>query len=298
MEVAIAGANGFVGSALTRHFESHGHSVRRIVRGKPGSPQCFRWDPAKGTIDPRGVDGADAVINVSGANLASGRWTETRMREIRDSRVLGTKLIADTIAAAKTRPAVFVNVSGAGFYGTHPEGWVDESAPRGDGFLAGVCEEWEGATAPAASAGTRVVLLRMGFVVAPDGGPLEKMLPVFRLGLGGPIGDGSMWLSWISIVDLVRVYEQALTDERWTGAINAVSPNPCTNKELATELGRAIGRPAAIRTPVAAVRMAFGKLADETILASARVRPEKLLTLGFEFRHPTITDALKPLAKS
>ena len=152
MEIAIAGANGFVGSMLTRHFESRGHAVRRIVRGKPESPQSFKWDPAKGAIDPRGIEGADAVINVSGANVAGARWTEARMREIRDSRVLGTKLIAETIAAAKAKPRVLVNASGAGYYGTHPEGWVDEASPRGDGFLAGICEEWERVALSAADA--------------------------------------------------------------------------------------------------------------------------------------------------
>lgn len=298
MIATIAGASGLIGSALARSLEAAGHRVRRLVRTAAGGPDEFKWDPAGGEIDAAAIEGADAVLNFGGADIAGGRWTAARRRLIRDSRVLGTQLIARTMAGSLHKPSVFINASGAGIYGVHPEGWVDEDSPIGAGFLADVSREWEEATGVAATAGVRVVRLRMGVVIAADGGAVAKMAPIFRLGLGGPIGDGNMWLSWISIVDLVRVIERVIGDARLSGAVNAVAPNPCTNREFASELGTALGKSSAVRTPVFAVRMRFGEMADETILSSSRVRPKKLVDGGFEFVHPTIGEALRALISS
>jgi len=185
-----------------------------------------------------------------------------------------------------------VNASGVGYYGTHPKDWVDENSPVGDGFLADLCRDWEGAADSATAAGVRVVKLRLGVVVAGEGGALAKMLPVFRLGLGGPIGGGQMWMSWISIVDLVRVFETVIADSRFEGGVNVVTPTPVTNAEFTRAFARALGRPAFMPVPAWALRLALGEMADETILASARARPRLLQDAGFEFRHASIDSAL------
>lgn len=292
MEITIAGASGMIGSALMRHLGACGHSVRRLVRRGAEGSRCHLWDPATGSIAPAAIEGADAVINLAGASIAGGRWTPARKRQLRDSRVLSTRLIVRAIAESKTKPATLVNASGVGYYGTHPDGWVDESSPAGDGFLAELCTEWESAADLAAAAGVRVVKLRLGVVIAREGGALAKMLPAFRLGLGGPIGGGRMWMSWISIVDLASVVERVILDPRFAGGVNVVTPNPVTNGEFTRELGRALGRPAFVPVPAWALRLALGEMADETILASARARPSRLLETGFEFQHESIASAL------
>jgi uncharacterized protein (TIGR01777 family) len=298
MEITIAGASGLIGTALARAFERDGHGIRRLVRGNVKGPGEYSWSPDAGTIDFPAIEGSDAVINLAGANLAGRRWTEKRKRLLRDSRVRSTDVIARCIANCASKPSVLVNASGVGYYGTHPEGWVDEQSPLGDGFLAGLCSAWENATAPAAAAGVRVVKVRSGVVLAKEGGALAKMLPVFKLGLGGPIGDGRMWLSWISICDLVRVVERVISDSEFVGAVNAATPNPVTNREFTKVLGRALGRPAIAPVPVWALRLALGEMADETLLASARAKPGRLLDAGFEFRHETIDAAFDAVLRA
>jgi uncharacterized protein (TIGR01777 family) len=298
MEITIAGASGLIGTELSRSFERSGHRIRRLVRGSLNGPGEFSWNPESGTIDAAAIEGADAVINLAGANLAGGRWTEKRKRLLRDSRIRSTDVIARCIAQSTSKPAVLVNASGVGYYGTHPEGWVDEQSPLGDGFLAGLCNDWENATDPAAAAGVRVVKVRFGVVIAKEGGALAKMLPVFKLGLGGPIAGGRMWLSWISIVDLVRVVERVISDPKLVGAVNAVTPNPVTNLVFTKELGRALGRPAIVPVPAWALRLALGEMADETLLASARAKPGRLREAGFEFRHETIGAAFDELLRT
>ena len=298
MEITIAGASGLIGTALTRSLELGGHKVRRLNRGPAQAGGTFSWDPPAGEIDPAAIEGADAVVNLAGANLAGGRWTQKRKRLLRDSRVHSTDLVARCIATRASKPAVLVNMSGVGYYGTYPEDWVDESSANGGGFLAGLCSDWESATDPAATAGVRVVKLRSGVVIAREGGALAKMLTVFKLGLGGPIGGGRMWLSWISIVDLVRVVERVIGDVQFSGAVNAVAPNPVTNSEFARELGRALHRPAFVPVPAWALRLALGEMADETLLASARARPGRLLDAGFEFRHEKIDAAFDALLRT
>jgi uncharacterized protein (TIGR01777 family) len=293
MQIAIAGASGLIGSALVRALGDRGHSIRRLVRsGGELEPGCFAWNPAAGEIDGAAIEGADAVINLAGANIAGARWTKARRRSLRDSRVFSTNLISRAIVESHDRPTVLLNASAIGYYGTHPEGWVDESSPVGGGFLAGLCSEWEGATEPAAAAGVRVARLRFGVVIARQGGALAKLLPVFRLGLGGPIAGGQMWMSWISIADLIRVVEQALADPRIAGGVNVVAPLPATNAELTRELSRALRRPAILPVPAWALRLALGRMADETLLASARARAGVLQSAGFTFRHESIGAAI------
>lgn len=293
MQIAIAGASGLIGSALVNALGASGHTIRRLVRAGGGlGPGCFSWDPKAGMIESAAIEGADAVINLAGANIAGARWTRARRRLLLESRVLSTTLIARAIAESRARPTVLLNASGIGYYGTHPEGWVDESSPAGGGFLAGLCGEWESATEPAAAAGTRVAKLRLGVVIAREGGALAKMLPVFRLGLGGPVAGGRMWMSWISIADLVRVVERALVDPRIAGGVNVVAPTPATNAELTRELARALRRPAIMPVPAWVLRLALGRMADETLLASARARPRVLQETGFGFRHSSIGAAV------
>ncbi|HUG13043.1 MAG TPA: TIGR01777 family oxidoreductase [Opitutaceae bacterium] len=298
MEITIAGASGLIGTAVARSFEKGGHQIRRLVRGNAKGPGDFSWKPDTGAIDPAAIEGADVVINLAGANIAGGRWTQKHKGLLRDSRVCSTDLIARCVAACVSKPAVLVNASGVGYYGTDPEGWIDEQSPLGGGFLAGLCSDWENAAEPAVAAGVRVVKLRFGVVIASEGGALAKMLPVFKLGLGGPIGGGRMWLSWISIVDLVRVLDRVIADPKLVGAVNAVAPNPVTNLEFTKELGRALGRPAIVPVPAWALRLALGEMADETLLASARARPARLLEAGFAFRHETIAAAFADLLGS
>lgn len=295
MIIAIAGASGMIGRALARSLEGQGHEVRRLGRMKGDDGNWFRWDPSSGQIDTAALTGVDAVVNLAGANIAGGRWTDTRKQVLRDSRVLSTRLLSSQIARLEQRPPVMVNASGAGLYGITPEGWVDERSPRGNGFLAGLCAEWESSSGEAAKAGCRVVHVRLGVVLSPAGGALAKMIPPFRMGLGGPIGDGSAWLSWISLVDAVRVFERVIGDASIRGAVNGVTPNPVTNAEFAAALGKALGKPARFRTPAALLKVGFGQMAEETVLASARVRPSRLLDAGFEFMHPTIDAALTEL---
>jgi len=292
MQITLTGASGMVGSALVKSFEAGGHTVRRVVRSHEDGPNRYLWDPESGQIDPAAIEGADAVVNLAGANIAGGRWTAARKRLIRESRVLGTTLLARCIADAKVKPRVLVNASGVGYYGVNSEAWLDEDSAHGGGFLAGVCREWEKATGAAATAGVRVVLLRMGVVISAKGGALGRLLPIFRSGLGGPIGEGKMWMSWISIDDLAGAVEHVIGNAAINGPVNAVSPNPITNREFSKALGEALHRPALLRTPAWAVRLAFGEMADETVLASARARPRRLVEAGFDFKHPEIGDAL------
>lgn len=298
MQIAVTGASGLVGSALVRSLESEGHSVRRLVRSVGNGPDSFPWDPQHGRIDPDAINGTDAVVHLAGANIAAGRWTEARRRLIRDSRVHGTRLIARAIADARVKPRVLVSASAIGYYGDRGEDLIDESATSGSGFLAKVCEEWELAARDASAAGVRVVWLRTGIVLSPKGGALGRLLPVFRAGLGGPISDGRMWMSWITIDDLVRAIGHLIADVRLEGPVNAVTAAPVMNREFSKALGKAVRRPAFFRIPAWVLRLALGQMADEAVLASARVHPRRLLESAFEFKHPEIGPALEEILGS
>ncbi len=287
--IAITGASGFIGRALVRHVREAGHEVRRVGRSANAD---IRWDPAAGTIDAGGLEGIDAVIHLAGEQIAQ-RWTDDARRQIRDSRVDGTRLIAGTCAAMRVTPEVLVCSSAIGIYGDRGDLWLDESSKTGTDFLSSVGREWEAAAQPARDAGMRVVHLRTGVVLNPEGGALGKMLLPFQLGVGGRLGPGTQWLSWISRHDLVRAMLFAVESPELSGPVNATAPEPVTNATFASTLGRVLRRPAALPAPTFALRAVYGRMAVETILASQRVRSRALEAAGFAFTHPTLASALR-----
>ena len=291
--VAISGATGLIGSALAARLRARSVRVRRLVRtAHPQSPDDIVWDPMRGVLSPNDLEGADAVVHLAGEPLAH-RWTDARKRAIRESRVRGTELVARTIAALDRRPRVLLSGSAIGIYGDRGDEPVDEESALGSDFLAGVTREWEAASVAAADAGVRVVLLRSGIVLSPKGGALERLLLPFRLGVGGPIGNGRQWMSWIALDDHVRAMEHALATTGMHGPVNLVSPNPVTNAEFAATLGRVLSRPALVPAPAFALELVYGEMARATILAGQRVLPKVLLRTGFQFAHPTLEQALR-----
>ncbi len=292
MVIAISGASGLVGSALARAFKARGNDVRRIVRDAPTSDADIPWDTRRATIDAGKLAGVDAVIHLAGENLAQ-RWTTAARRRIRDSRVSGTLALARALASLDRKPRVFLSGSAIGVYGNRGHEVLDERSSTGSDFLAEVCTAWEAATKPASEAGIRVVLLRSGLVISRDGGALAKMLTPFRLGVGGQLGTGRQWMSWISIDDYPRVVSFLLQNEALRGPINVVAPNPVTNKEFSRTLARVLGRPSFFTVPKFALALAFGDMADDTVLASQRAVPRRLLEAGFDFQHSTLESALR-----
>lgn len=291
--IAITGATGFIGSALVPELKAAGHPIRRMVRSeRRRGPEDIVWDPAAGRLDPRALDGVDAVIHLAGEPIAQ-RWTTAVKRRIRDSRVRGTELLATTIASLARPPRVLVSGSAMGIYGDRGDEELDETSTLGRDFLAEVATEWEAATEPAARAGVRVVKVRTGLVLSPRGGALAKLLLPFRLGAGGRIGSGRQWVSWIGLDDAVGAIRHALERDALTGPVNVAAPAPVTNAELTETLARVVRRPALVPMPAFAMRLAFGEMAEATLLASQRMRPRRLLESGYRFRYPTLEPALR-----
>lgn len=295
MKVLVSGSSGLIGSALVPSLTAGGHSVTRLVRSKlkKGEAEVW-WDPLGGTLDATGLDGFDGVVHLAGENI-TGRWTARKKAKIRDSRVKGTELLAQTLAGRAQPPKVMVCASAVGYYGDRGDEILREGSPPGSGFLAQVCTEWEAAAEPARQKGIRVVHLRMGVVLSPDGGALAKMLPPFKMGVGGKVGSGNQYMSWIALDDVVGAIEHALTTEALRGPVNAVAPYPVTNLEFTQALGRVLSRPTVFPMPAGAARLAFGQMADELLLASARVEPARLSASGYRFRYPTLESALRHL---
>ena len=291
--ILISGASGLIGSALVRAFASGGNPVLSLVRRSPESTNEIAWDPTK-AIGPELVSGFDAVIHLSGERV-DGRWTEAKKRRIRDSRVRSTENLARALALAERKPSVFVSASAVGYYGDRGDEVLTEPSAPGKGFLPAVCREWESATDPASAAGIRVVNLRMGIVLSSRGGALEQMLRPFRWGLGGRIGSGRQWWSWIHLDDLVAAVVDILEKGDLRGAVNMVAPNPVSNAEFTHTLAHLLRRPAFFRVPGFAARLAFGEFASEGLLASAKVFPARLSQAGFPFRYPTLAMALNHL---
>ncbi len=294
LRVAITGATGFVGRALAAFLSTGGHTVVRVGRGavRPGEVDVT-WDPARGQLDATALEGVDAVVHLAGAPIAQ-RWSPAHRAAIRDSRVQGTRLLAETLARLSRPPAVLLSGSGVGAYGSQGDTLLDEQSPRGTGFLADVAAEWEGATQPAADAGIRVVWLRTGIVQGAAGGALAVQRPLFQLGMGGRLGSGRQWLSPIALDDEVGAIHHCLMDARIHGPVNLVGPEPVTSAEYARTLARVLRRPALAPAPAWALRLALGReMADETVLASQRVRPGVLLAHGFPFRFRTLETMLR-----
>ena len=299
MKVLVSGASGFVGSRLTARLTDDGHQVTRLVRSHPKPERAeIQWDPAAGGLEPSALAGFDAVVHLAGENISQGRWTDAKKARIRHSRVRGTQLLAQTLARPAGRPKVLVTASAIGFYGNRGDEQLDEQSPPGSGFLAHVCRQWESATEPAAEAGVRVVPLRLGLVLSSTGGALAKMLPIFRLGLGGPLGSGRQYVSWITLDDVIGAIQHAIAADSLRGPVNAVAPHPVTNREFTRALGRALRRPALLPAPAFALRVILGQMADELLLASTRVLPRRLLDSGFRFRDPGLESALKRVLAS
>jgi uncharacterized protein (TIGR01777 family) len=292
LSYAITGASGFVGSALVQRLRRDGHTVLRLVRGTATAGDTAAWDPATGAVDADRLAGIDAVVHLAGENVAGGRWTGSRMQRIHDSRIVGTANLCRALAALPQRPKVLVCASAIGFYGDRGDTELDERSAPGGGFLADVVRGWETATAAALHAGIRVVSLRIGLVLGPGGGALAKMLLPFRLGLGGRLGSGHQYVSWIALDDLVAAITFAAAHAGLAGAINATAPQPVTNREFTKALGRALHRPAVMPVPAFALRLLLGRFADEVLLSSQRVLPKRLLDAGFAFAQPQLAGAL------
>lgn len=293
MQIAITGSTGLIGKALVRALRDEGLTVIRLVRRPAGAEDEIRWDPFGG-VDSAALEGVDAVVHLAGAGIGDHRWTETYKREVRDSRVEGTRTLARALAGLSRRPAVFVSGSAVGFYGDTGDDAVDESAPEGTGFLPALCRDWEAAAQPAVDAGIRVVHPRTGLVLSREGGLLGKVLPLFRLGLGGRLGSGRQWMSWITLDDQIAAL-RFLIHDGLQGPVNLTAPEPVTNAAFTAAIGRALHRPAPFIVPVPALRLALGEFADEGALVSQRVLPGRLTKAGFSFRHRDIDTALAAL---
>jgi uncharacterized protein (TIGR01777 family) len=295
MKVLVTGATGLIGSALVSFLTTGGHEVKRLVRSKPEAGQAeILWEPYAESIDRKQLEGADAMVHLSGETIA-GRWTEEKKQKIRDSRVQTTRFLSETLAQLEHPPKVLVSMSAVGYYGNRGDQILKEDSKAGAGFLAEVCQQWEAATEPAAKKGIRVVNLRTGVVLSPEGGALEKMLFPFKMGAGGFVGSGEQYWSWIAIDDVIGAIHHAMITNSLKGPVNAVAPNPVTNREFTKVLGRVLSRPTLLPMPSFAARLAFGEMADALLLASARVQPTKLVDSGYEFRHPELEGALRHL---
>lgn len=288
----MTGASGFIGSALVPALRAAGHQVVRLTRTPPAGEDAVFWDPAQGRLDPAALPGVTAVVHLSGAPVDE-RWTAARKRDIRSSRIESTTLLARTLASMRPAPGVFLSASAMGYYGDRKDDTVDESAPPGNGFLAQVAREWEDAAAPARDAGIRTVHPRFGIVLGRGGGALAKLVPVFELGAGGKIGHGNQWMSWIARTDVVRALGFLLSAETVHGPANLTAPYPVRNAEFAKVLGHVMHRPAVATVPAFVVRLMYGELADEALLAGQRVVPRVLEEAGFSFEYPHLEGAFR-----
>lgn len=294
--VAVTGATGLIGRALVRSLRTDGHDVLRLVRRPAATADEVEWDPKRLYVDAAGLVGVDAVVHLAGAGVGERRWTEAYKREIRDSRVLGTRAIAEALASLAEPPEVLVCGTALGYYGDTGSRAVDESAPAGTGFLPSVCVEWEAAAAPAEEAGIRVAHARTGLVVAAEGGAWGRLFPVFRAGIGGRMGDGRQYWSHISLHDEVAALRHLVDTPALSGPVNLTAPEPVTNREVTAAMGRVLRRPTLCTVPAPALKLVLGDFAQD-VLGSQRVLPARLLESGFDFAFPTIDEAIRAAAR-
>ncbi|MFO7665690.1 MAG: TIGR01777 family oxidoreductase [Desulfobacterales bacterium] len=296
MKILMTGASGLLGSALIPFFTTGGHIVHTLVRRTPfpEKGELF-WDPGKKVLDPSVFDGADAVIHLAGEHIGEGRWTDEKKRIIIESRTKGTSLIAETISRLSSPPPVLICASAIGYYGNRGDKVLTEDDSPGDDFISKVCSEWEKSAQAAADKGIRTVFMRIGIALSPAGGALSRMLPSFRAGLGGKIASGSQYMSWVGIDDVIGAFFHVLADNKISGPVNVVSPNPATNLEFTKTLGKVLSRPALFSIPAAAINIIFGEMGREVLLSSTRVMPKKLLETGCRFRNPDLSGALSHL---
>jgi len=294
MKIVISGASGLIGTQLAKTLKSSGHEVVQLVRRTAGAGQIM-WDPKSGKLDPASLEGCDAVIHLSGAGIGDKRWSDAYRKEILDSRTATTSLLANTIASLQRKPSVFLSGSAIGIYGARGDEQLTETSAHGTGFLADVCKQWEAAAKPAIDAGVRTVFLRTGIVLSPKGGALKKLLPLFRLGVGGKFGNGKQWQSWISMDDEVASIIHLLT-ANVSGAVNLTAPQPVTNAEFTKVLARVVKRPAIVPVPTFAPKILLGgELADALLFTGQRVMPQALTASGYVFKHSTLESALRSL---
>ena len=292
MRIAITGARGLIGNALRKRLAGDGHKVVCVGRYVSTHPPDVRWSIPHAQLNGASLEGLDAVIHLAGEPIV-GKWTYAKMRAIRDSRVDGTRLLAATLANLNRKPAVLISASAVGYYGDRGDEVLDETSGPGNGFLADVCRDWEAAAQPAETAGIRVVHPRLGVVISPDDGALKRMLPAFRMGLGGPLGFGSQWMSWVGLDDVVAAFCHMIADGSVSSPVNGVSPQPVTNRQFTRALAGVLRRPAVCPLPRFAARLALGKLADEALFASQRVEPGVLKRSGYGFIRPRLESALR-----
>jgi len=297
MKILITGATGLIGKALQKALRAKGHELLLASRKEPKDSSYVQWDIEKGFTEPERLEGIDGVIHLAGESISALRWTHEKKKAIRDSRVLGTRNIVDAISDLKQRPHVLIAASAIGFYGDRGDEELTETSKPGKNFLADVCREWEAEARRAEDSGVRTVLLRTGIVLSRDGGALGTMLTPFKLGLGGVIGDGKQWMSWISLPDHIDAILFALENENVRGALNSVSPNPVTNQEFTTVMGEVLYRPTFIPVPEFAVNLMFGEMGEALLLDSMRVIPKRLEDAGFKFKFPDLKKALENAVK-
>ena len=297
MKILVSGASGFIGTQIVAALAKQRHEVLRLTRGPedPNDPRLFHWDPEQGEMDPRAAEGLDAVIHLAGENLSAKRWSPLFKAQILESRVRATQTLLAALGRAQSKPKAFIAAAAIGYYGDRGAEELSENSAPGNDFLAQVCQAWEAETKQAESLGCRTVQFRIGMVLGKEGGALAKMLLPFKLGVGGKIGSGSQYYSWISVQDLVRAFLFALENEACSGVYNAVAPNPVTNAQFTVSLGRAVSRPAFFPMPAFAARLAFGEMADALLLAGQRVNPARLKAAGFKWEHPFIGEALNKI---
>ena len=295
MKILMSGASGLVGTHLIPTLKEKGHEITRLVRKAPQGADEIQWDAGRGFAETEQakLEGFDAVVHLAGDNVASENWSDEKKRRIKESRTVGTRVLVDALSKCQNPPRVLVSASAIGFYGDRKDEVLTEDSPKGEGFFPEVCSEWEAEAERAAAFGARVVMPRIGVVLAKDGGALEKMLTPFKFGVGGTIGSGRQYMSWITLDDLIRIFHFALENERLRGPVNATAPNPATNEEFTKALGRALSRPTVLPLPEFAVKLMFGEMGETLLLQGCRVIPQRLLDAGFEFQHADLDEALR-----
>jgi uncharacterized protein (TIGR01777 family) len=294
MKILVSGSHGLVGKALTISLVNSGHDIVSLVRQSANDSE-IEWHPNHGKINLQQLEGFDVIVNLAGESIASGRWTEEKKKKIRESRVKGTELLSSALARLSLPPSTLINASAIGFYGSRGDELLTEKSAPGEGFLPEVCIEWEKATGQAEAKGIKTIHTRFGIILDEKGGALERMLTPFRMGVGGKVGNGKQWMSWIALDDVINALRFLIDEPGSGGPVNFTAPNPVTNADFTEALGNVLSRPTLFSVPAFAARLAFGEMADELLLSSAKVEPERLKESGYQFKHPELSSALKAI---